>query len=198
MSNTEFQDDVLLRSIEIRAQRLGNVSISIISFQSSCSPDCTTDLSNLCSGNKNLDKRYTIQANWIFELTNTTNLFVLNYDKFFERGSMVLYSYDNESGRIGFEDSSSYSVTIAFKNFNSFNKYLPYRVIFKNYLWDVSNKLNALQGFFHVNLTSELFLKKLQSHSTNKMYSYPGTYYLTCHFDDFINFTSIITVQDGS
>ena len=142
----------------------GNVTLSIISYQLTCNPTCSNELSNITV----LNNRYSISYSWTFELNQTVNLFYIdNSNQLIEKGSMILYMInENDLGRIQFGSLNSTD--------------------YSDYSWDYQNKLEPLNGKFCVKINAKK-ISNFFTKTTNKRYSFPGTYQLKAYYDDSIN-----------
>jgi hypothetical protein len=154
----------------------GNVTLSIISFQFTCNSKCSNELKNMSS----LNNRYSTSYSWTFELNQTINLFYVDNSKqIIEKGSMILYEMnENDLGRIkigsmSIGDNSDYS-------------------------WNKENLLEPINGKFCVKVNAKKISNSF-SKTTNKIYTFPGSYILTAYFDNFKDnyFNRTITVYDG-
>jgi len=87
LANTEFGDDVLIKSIDILPSKIGFINLWMITFTFECNITCYNDLNQMQMNQIKLEKKYKITASMTLELKNLSmHTFYFNSDIPLERG----------------------------------------------------------------------------------------------------------------
>ena len=77
---------------------------------------------------------------------------------------MILYYFDKNNGQIAYGDTDESQI--------------------KDLMWDLNdNRLSSINDIFYVKVNVELYSKYFVKYF-QKMYNYPGLYYLKCFYKD--------------
>jgi hypothetical protein len=87
LANTEFGDDVLIKSIDILPSKIGLINLWMITFTFECNITCYNDLNQMQMNQIKLEKRYKLTASMTLELKNLSmHTFYFSSDIPLERG----------------------------------------------------------------------------------------------------------------
>ena len=85
LTNTEFENDILIKSIEILPSKIGFINLGVISYQFQCNVSCNYQLQLL--NPKILSKKYKLSTNMTLELKNLSlHTFYFNIETPLEAG----------------------------------------------------------------------------------------------------------------